>query len=119
MPSTLTTTLSTANEPIPGRHLEGTTTQPKVDPQSMSKLPVKSTVAQSPTANVSTKGEPVKAAAPPGHAVLWSNSPNLEAAHGFPLGRETFRCYVPGHRGYSCGYRSQPHQEGSRENTSQ
>ncbi|XP_009571210.1 PREDICTED: enamelin-like, partial [Fulmarus glacialis] len=93
-----TTTLSTADVPIPGRHLEATTTQPEVDPQSMSKLPVKSLMAPSPTANVSMQEEPVKAAALPGHAVLWSNSPNLETAHGFPVGRETFRHYVPGHR---------------------
>lgn len=114
-----TTTLSTANVPIAERHLEGTTTQPEVDPQSMTKLPGKNTVAPSHTANVSTQGQPDKVAAPPSDAVLWSSSPNLEAACSFPVVRETFRHYVPGYREYSCGYRSQPHQEGTRERTSQ
>ncbi|PKU47588.1 hypothetical protein llap_2132 [Limosa lapponica baueri] len=49
----LTTTLRTANDPVPGTHLEGTTTQSEVDLQSTSKLPAKSMVAPSPTANVS------------------------------------------------------------------
>lgn len=114
-----TTTLSTDSVPIAERHLEGTTTQPEVDPQSMTKLPGKNTVVPSHTANVSTQGGPVKVAAPPSHAVLWSSSPSLEAACKFPVGRETFRHFVLSYREYSCGYRSQSHQEGTGERTSQ